>query len=170
MKGEKGFWGLLGGTEYQNSVLLKYQTYLKSKGITDSDQLRRASSIILHENEALTFDRMHDNNMGFGLCGRYVGIPYLVFKKKHPEEVTLEAQIQWCGDRYIYSLNKYKDYTNKRNIRMPDSRLIEVTERDFRVWIYNNCPACASKGKNTTHLNPPYFQRVQYAYDKLSHM
>ncbi len=164
------FWGLVGGTEQQNDTLKRYQEYLRSKGINDIDTLRRASAILVHENENLTFDRTHDGNLGFGICGRYVGIHFAVYKKTHPEEVTPEAQIRWCGDRFISSLDKYKHKTAAKKVQMPDGRWIKTTDRDFRVWVYNNCPACAHAGKNTTHLKPPYFQRVQYSYEKLSLM
>lgn len=164
------FWGLMGGTEQQNDTLKRYQEYLRSKGIDDIETLRKASAILVHENEKLTFDRTHDNNLGFGICGRYVGVHFNTFKRTHPEEVTPEAQIRWCGDRFIHSLDKYKNKTSAKKVQMPDGRWIETTDRDFRVWIFNNCPACANRGQNTTHLKPPYFQRVQYSYEKLSLM
>lgn len=165
---DHGFWKLPGGTPAQNSTLVRYQRYLISKGVHDKDLLRRASAILVHENESLTFDRMHDGNLGFGLCGRYVGIPYKKFRELHPEEVTLEAQIQWCGDRFISSMEKFENKTASKSVKMPDGRVIKTTDRDFRVWVYNNCPACAYRGVNTSHLKPQYFQRVQYSYEKLS--
>lgn len=165
---EKGYWKLPGGTHAQNSTLIRYQRYLISQGITDRELLRRASAILVHENEKLSFDRTHDNNLGFGICGRYVGVHYNTFKRTHPEEVTPEAQIKWCGDRFIASLDKYKHKTEKKKVQMPDGRWISTTDRDFRVWVHNNCPACAYAGVNTTHLDPPYFQRVQFSYEKLS--
>lgn len=164
----KGYWKLPGGTSAQNSTLIRYQRYLISKGIKDKELLRRASAILVHENEQLSFDRTHDNNLGFGICGRYVGVHFNTYKRAHPEEVTPEAQIRWCGDRFISSLEKYKNKTASKKVQMPDGRWIETTDRDFRVWVYNNCPACAHRGANTTHLKPPYFQRVQYSYEKLS--
>lgn len=164
------FWGLVGGTEQQNDTLKRYQEYLRSKGINDIETLRRASAILVHENEKLTFDRTHDDNMGFGICGRYVGIHFSVYKRTHPEEATPEAQIRWCGDRFIYSLKTYKHKDAQKKVQMPEGRWITTTDGDFRIWIYNNCPACARDGRNTTHLKPPYFQRVQYSYEKLSLM
>lgn len=162
------YWGLTGGTKQQNETLRMYQDYLRSKKINDIETLRRAAAILVHENESLTFDRTHDGNLGFGICGRYVKIPFAKYKVLHPEEVSPEGQIRWCGDRFISSLEKYKDKTSEKKVKMPDGRLIKTTDRDFRVWVYNNCPACAARGQNTTHLKPPYFQRVQYSYEKLS--
>ena len=52
---------------------------------------------------------------------------------------------------------------------MPDGRAVKVTEGQFRMWVFHNCPACAARGQNTTHLSPPYFQRVQFSYEKLSY-
>lgn len=155
------------GMEYRNSVLAQYQDYLVSKGVTDVELLRRASAILVHENERLDPNRTHDGHLGFGICGRYVRIPYATFKKTNPEEVTLEAQIRWCGDRFIHFLDEYGDMNKARFESMPDGRTIQTTEGMFRLWVSHNCPACAAAGKNTKHLTPPYFQRVQYAYEKL---
>lgn len=155
------------GMESRNSVLARYQDYLISKGISDTDILRRASAILVHENERLDYTRTHDSHLGFGICGRYVKVPYGTYKLKNPDQVTLEGQIQWCGDRFIHYYNLYKDKVSERVEYMPDNRKIVTTEGMFRLWVSHNCPACAAKGKNTSHLKPPYFQRVQYAYEKL---
>lgn len=157
------------GMEYRNSVLKSYQDYLISKGITDVELLRRASAILVHENESLDPNRTHDDHLGFGICGRYVKIKYERYKVLYPQEVTLDAQIRWCGDRFVHYYNLYKGMKAERIEYMPapDSRKIVTTEGMFRLWVSHNCPACAAKGQNTTHLKPPYFQRVQYAYEKL---
>lgn len=155
------------GMEYRNSVLKQYQDYLISKGITDIELLHRAAAILVHENESLNPNRTHDNHLGFGICGRYTKIHFGVFKEKYPDDVTLEGQIRWCGDRFIHYLGVYGDMTKPHTEQMPDGRYITTTEGFFRLWVSHNCPACAAAGKNTTHLTPPYFQRVQGAYEKL---
>lgn len=165
---EKPIAGLPGkGMEYRNAVLYKYQQYLIGKGIKDTDLLRRASAILVHENEALTPDRGHDGNMGFGICGRYVKMHINTFKAKFPEEFTLDGQIRWCGDRFIHYYNLYGKKNASHVEYMPNGKKIVTTDGKFRLWVSHNCPACAAAGKNTSHLRPPYFQRVQYAYEKL---
>lgn len=155
----KGTWQLVGGSAQQNHVLAVFQDALRKRGIKDTEALKYAAALLVHENEKLTVDRISFTGFDFGICQKNTSpMASRTYLKKHPEWLDLNMQVAFCADRFAAAYDEYG-------------------QSIFRAVVQNHCPACAAAGIDSTRvrikgksvpLKPPYYQRVKLTAMKLT--
>lgn len=130
--------------EYKNERLLYYQHALRTRGITDPEQLKYFTAHLIIENGAMNEHIDGDSGCSVGIPQRYVcqfGYSAKSFRKKYPEWNDWKRQLDWMAD-----------YTVQNFQKLGDVRL---------TIIYHNSPQSALSGRDACHISPCYYQRVK---------
>lgn len=141
-----------GQPEYKQERLAHYLQLLKDRGITAKADLKILTANLIVENGALDETVNGDSGCSVGIPQRYVcqyGYSAKSFRKKYPEWNDWRFQLEWMADHAVSNYRKYDG-----NVRL--------------AIISHNSPAAAARGKDSCHISPCYFVRVQNAASLLS--